>query len=50
MRWQQAFPEFELFSSLPLAESGHVGTVICPSDDSQLFLRFADFPGKSLGL
>lgn len=31
--WQKAFPELE-FSFFPLAESGNVGTVICPSDDS----------------
>jgi hypothetical protein len=30
--WQKTLPELE-FSFFPLAESGDVGTVICPSDD-----------------
>lgn len=30
---QKVFPEFD-FSISSLAESGDVGTVICPSDDS----------------
>ena len=45
-RQQKAFPEFEFVSFFPLTESRDVGTVICPSDDSQFFVRFADLPGK----
>lgn len=40
------FQSLSLFPFSPLTESRDVGTVICPSDDSQFFIWFADLPGK----